>query len=265
MIFESHAHYDDEKYDEDRETLLDSFAENGIETVINVGASLTSCKRTLALIGRYDFLYGALGVHPSETEELNEENFAWLKKAVISHEKVIAVGETGLDYHWEEPAQGLQAQWFERQLQLAGEVGLPVIVHSRDADKDTRDILRANRDGFTGGVIHCYAYSKESAREYLEMGYYLGVGGVVTFKNGKRLKETVEYAPLDRLLLETDSPYLAPEPYRGGRNSSLNLPLIAQEIANIKGVDVEEVLRKTRENARCLFFEKDGPAERRKD
>lgn len=254
MIFESHAHYDDEKYDEDRETLIASFPENGIGTVINVGASLESCRKTLDLIGRYDFFYGALGVHPSETGELNEENFRWLGHAITGNQKVVAVGEIGLDYHWEEPAPAIQAEWFERQLQLAKEVKLPVIIHSRDADKATRELLKAHQNEFTGGVIHCYAYSRESAQEYLAMGYYLGVGGVITFKNGKRLKETVEYTPLDRLLLETDSPYLAPEPYRGQRNSSLNLPLIAQEIAKIKGLDVNEVIETTRENACRLFL-----------
>ncbi len=252
MIFESHAHYDDEVFDEDRDRLLLSLRENGIEYVLNVGSSIENCRRTLALMERYPFVYGAMGVHPSETEELNEEKLAWLKEQCAAP-KVVAVGEIGLDYHWKEPEASVQKLWFERQLALAGEVGLPVIIHSRDAAKDTLDILRANRAEKIGGVIHCFSYTKEIAREYLEMGYYFGIGGVITFKNAKKLKEAVQYIPMDRILLETDSPYLAPEPNRGMRNSSLNLPYVVQEIAALKGISCEEVEKITGDNAKKLF------------
>lgn len=252
MIFESHAHYDDEVFDKDRDQLLSSFRENGIEYVINVGSSIENCRRTLALTERYPFIYGAMGVHPSETEELNEENFAWLKEQCAAP-KVVAVGEIGLDYHWPEPEAAVQKLWFERQLVMAEEVGLPVIIHSRDAAKDTLDILRAHREGKIGGVIHCFSYTKEIAREYLEMGYYFGIGGVITFKNARKLKEAVQYIPTDRILLETDSPYLAPEPNRGQRNSSLNLPYVVREIAAIKGIGCEEVEQITGDNAKRLF------------
>ena len=253
MIFESHAHYDDEVFDEDRKELLASLKEHGIEWVINIGASLQSCKNTLQLMEQYPFIFGAMGVHPSETAELNEENFAWLREQ-CGIDKIVAVGEIGLDYHWNEPEPQIQKLWFERQLELAREVNLPVIIHSRDAAKDTLDIMHTLHAEEMEGVIHCFSYSKEIAREYLEMGYHFGIGGVITFHNAKKLKEAVEYIPMDRILLETDSPYLAPEPYRGKRNSSLNLPYVAQEIAALKGISYEEVVEITAENAKRLFF-----------
>lgn len=259
MIFESHAHYDDEAFDEDRDALLRSFAENGIDMVINIGASLESCRRTLALMEEYSFLYGAIGVHPSETGELTEAGLLWLKER-CALEKVVAVGEIGLDYYWKEPEPPVQKKWFERQLEVAKEVKLPVVIHSRDAARDTLDIMKNSHAETTGGVVHCFSYTKEIAREYLEMGYYFGIGGVVTFANARKLKEAVSYIPLDRILLETDSPYLAPEPNRGKRNSSLNLPYIAKEIAALKGLDYEEVLAVTHENAEKLFRLQGRPA-----
>lgn len=252
MIFESHAHYDDEAFDEDREELLMSFQENGIETVLNVGASLSSCKMTVELMNKYPFIYGAMGVHPSETGELNEESFSWLKEQCEA-DKVVAVGEIGLDYHWPEPFPAVQKLWFERQLEMAREVKLPVIIHSRDAAKDTLDMMQALHAGETGGVIHCYSYTKEIAREYLNMNLYFGIGGVITFHNARKLKEAVEYIPMENILLETDSPYLAPEPNRGKRNSSLNLPYVVQEIAQLKGISYDEVVEITNRNARNLF------------
>lgn len=259
MIFESHAHYDDEAFDEDRDALLRSFAENGIDMVINIGASLESCRRTLALVEKYSFFYGAIGVHPSETEELTETDLLWLKER-CALEKVVAVGEIGLDYYWKEPEPSVQKRWFEKQLEMAKEVKLPVVIHSRDAARDTLDIMKSSHAETTGGVVHCFSYTKEIAREYLEMGYYFGIGGVVTFTNARKLKEAVSYIPLDRILLETDSPYLAPEPNRGKRNSSLYLPYIAKEIAALKELDYEEVLAVTHENAEKLFRLQDRPA-----
>lgn len=252
MIFESHAHYDDDAFDEDREELLHSLQENGIGTVINIGASLSSCRTTLELTKQYDFIYGAIGVHPSETAELNEENFAWLKEA-CTQDKIVAVGEIGLDYYWKEPDPAIQKKWFERQLLLAQEVNLPVVIHSREAAKDTLDMMRALHAEKSGGVVHCYSYSKEMVKDYLDMDYYFGIGGVVTFKNAKKLKEAVEYMPMDKILLETDSPYLAPEPNRGKRNSSLNLPYVAEMIAQIKQMTSEEVIEITERNAKKLF------------
>lgn len=253
MIFESHAHYDDDAFDEDRESLLGSLQQQGIEYVINVGASLASTARAISLAADYDFIYAAAGVHPSDTGELNEENFIWLKDQ-CKKDKVVAVGEIGLDYHYPDTNKPIQQKWFVRQLQLANEVQLPVIIHSRDAAKDTLDIMKGEAPVEKGGVIHCYSYTKELARDFLNMGYYFGIGGVLTFKNAKKLREAVEYIPMDRLLIETDSPYLAPEPYRGKRNCSLYLPYVVDALAEIKGLTPEEVITITRENGLSLFM-----------
>ena len=176
----------------------------------------------------------------------------WLKH-VSGEKKVVAIGEIGLDYYWKEPDPEIQKHWFVRQLQLAREVKLPVIIHSRDAAQDTLDIMKAEKAGEIGGVIHCFSYGTEMAREYLNMGFYLGIGGVVTFNNGRKLKEVVEYMPLDRIVLETDCPYLSPVPNRGKRNSSLNLPYVAEAIGQIKGISPEEVIKITNQNARNLY------------
>lgn len=252
MIFDTHAHYDDDAFDNDRDILLGSLKEGGVEAVVNIGASLQSTKNTLELMGRYPFVYGAVGVHPNETAELDEAGIAWLKEAALTP-KTVAVGEIGLDYFWEEPDHETQKLWFIRQLQLAREVKLPVVIHSRDAAKDTLDIMKAEKAGDLGGVIHCFSYSKELAREYLDMGFYLGIGGVVTFQNAKKLKETVEYTPINKIVLETDCPYLAPVPNRGKRNSSLNLHYVVQEVARLKDISEEEVIRITCENAKKLY------------
>lgn len=253
MIFESHAHYDDEAFNEDRETLLASMQENGIGTIINVGASIASTQSTIALTQQYPFLYGAAGVHPSETAELDEDKLCWLEQQ-CRREKIVAVGEIGLDYHWPEPDRALQKYWFEKQLELAARVNLPLIIHSREAAKDTLDIMKAHHTQDSRGVIHCFSYTKEIAQEYIAMGYYIGIGGVITFSNAKKLKEAAAAIPIEKILLETDCPYLAPVPNRGKRNSSLNLPYVAQEIAQIKGISREEVVSITCENAQRLFL-----------
>ena len=252
MIFETHAHYDDERFEEDREELITSMPERGVGTIINVGASIESTKTTLALSERYEFVYAAVGVHPSDISGLNEETFAWLKEQT-KREKVVAVGEIGLDYYWDEPERSIQKKWFEAQIELARDVKLPIIIHSRDAAKDTYDIMKALHAEEIGGVVHCFSYSKEMARQFLDMGFYIGIGGVVTFKNAKTLKEVAAYTPLDRIVLETDCPYLSPEPNRGKRNSSLNLNYVAEALSQIKGIDKEELIAVTEENARKLY------------
>lgn len=252
MIFDTHAHYDDEAFDEDREELLTSLFTQGIEAVTNVGASIKTSENTLKLVDQYPNVYGAIGVHPSETSELNEEKLNWLKTQ-SAHKKIVAIGEIGLDYYWDEPDREIQKTWFIRQLSLAREVKLPVIIHSRDAAKDTLDIMKAENSKEIGGVIHCFSYEKEMAREYLNMGFYLGIGGVLTFKNARKLKEVVEYMPMEQLVLETDCPYLAPVPNRGKRNSSLNLPYVVKEISAIKGIPEEEIIAITNQNAKKLY------------
>lgn len=252
MIFDTHAHYDDDAFNEDRETLLDSMASHGVGYIVNVSSSVRSISETLGMIKRFPYLMGAIGVHPSEVAELDEETFEWMKKQVHKP-KIVAIGEIGLDYHWHDPAPELQKEWFIRQLQLAKEAELPVIIHSRDAAADTLQIMKEQDAASIGGVVHCFSYGPEMAREYLNMGFYLGIGGVLTFKNGKKLKEVVEMAPMDRIVLETDCPYLSPEPNRGRRNSSLNLPYVVGELARIKGLSPQEVISITEANAKALY------------
>ena len=257
MIFESHAHYDDEAFDPDRRELLEECRAQGIEYIVNVSASLQSVKTTLALADSYDFIYAAAGVHPSEVGELNEESFTWLKEQ-CRHPRTVAVGEIGLDYYWDKENHETQKYWFQRQLELAKELELPIIVHSRDACADTLEEIKKAHTPELRGVIHCFSYAPEIAREYLDMGYYIGVGGVINKKNAKKLKEVVKMLPPERILLETDCPYLAPVPYRGKRNSSLNLPYVAAAVAELKGMETEEVIRITNENARKLYFQGRG-------
>lgn len=251
-IFETHAHYDDKAFESDRKELITSLSEQEIACVVNVGANISSSKRTLELVEEYPFFYGAVGVHPSETAELTEEGMKFLQRAALK-ERIVAIGEIGLDYYWKEPDREIQKIWFVRQLELARKVRLPIIIHSRDAAKDTLEILREQKAEEIGGVIHCFSYSKEVAKECLDMGFYLGIGGVVTFPNAKKLREVVEMVPLERIVLETDCPYLAPVPNRGKRNSSLNLSYVAEEIAKIKNVVYQDVMDITFKNAETLF------------
>ena len=254
MIFETHAHYDDERFDEDREELLLGLPESGIGIVVNCGASAEGNYATLELTQKYSHVYGALGIHPSNIEDLDEAFYEWVQKQALQ-DKIVAIGEIGLDYYWDKElkVQERQRYWFGRQIDLAKELSLPIIVHSRDAAADTMEILKEHHEKELRGVIHCYSYSKEMALEYVKMGYYIGVGGVVTFKNAKKLVETVEAIPLESILLETDCPYMAPEPYRGKRNSSLYLPYVVKKIAEIKGVSEDLVKQVTERNARALF------------
>ena len=232
MIFETHAHYDDEAFDHDRDLLLQNLLSGEICRIINVGASIGSTKASIALAETYENIYAAAGVHPSEIDELNEESFAWLKEQT-AHPNVIAVGEIGME--------------------LARELSLPVIIHSRDAAEDTMRVMKQVHAEDIPGVVHCYSYSPELALEFVKMGYYIGVGGVVTFKNAKKLAETVKRIPLDRILLETDAPYMAPEPFRGKRNDSGKLSFVAEKIAQLKGITRKEAEDAAEQNARKLF------------
>ena len=251
MIFETHAHYDDEQFDLDREELLSSMPEQGVGTIVNVSATYESCRRVVDLVQKYPFMYAAVGIHPDEVGSLNEERFQQMKE-LCKQEKVVAVGEIGLDYYWDNESHDVQKEWFVRQLDLARELNLPVLIHSREAAADTMEIMKEHGQGLRG-VIHCYSYSKEQAKEYVKMGYYIGVGGVVTFKNARKLKETVEEIPLTSIVLETDCPYLAPVPFRGKRNNSSYIKYVAEEIAEIKGISYEAVVEQTEKNARDMY------------
>ena len=251
MIFDTHAHYDDEAFDDDREKLLERMQNRGVEYIVNVGASMSSCKSTIGLVRRFPYVYGALGVHPDEVSELTEEDYQWLKKSIYKP-KIVAVGEIGLDYHWNDNKEQ-QIEWFEKQMDIAREAELPIIIHSRDAANDTYEVMKANKADEIGGVIHCFSYTKEMAEKFLDMGFYLGIGGVVTFKNSKKLREVVEYMPMDRMVIETDCPYLAPHPFRGKLNEPANVVYIAQEIAKLKNMEIEDVARITTFNAKRMF------------
>lgn len=251
-IFDTHTHYDDEAFDEDRETLLDGMNPGGIAKIVNVGASLKSCRKTLELAEKYDFIYCALGIHPSETAELDEENLKWIKE-VCAHPKCVAVGEIGLDYYWKEPDAAVQKKWFVKQMDMARELSMPVVIHSREAAKDTIDLMKSCNAGEMGGVIHCFSYTKETAAIFLDMGFYFGIGGVLTFSNAKKLKEAVEYIPMDRIVLETDCPYLAPVPFRGKRNNSMYIQYVIKTMAEIKGISEEDVRKYAWDNAHKLY------------
>lgn len=252
MIFDTHVHYDDEAFDQDREAVLQKIREDGVGMIADIGADIASSKKAMELSERYDFIYAVVGVHPSEVEPMQPSDIAWLRE-MAKKPKVVAIGEIGLDYHYEEPERELQKKWFKAQLELAKEVKLPVSIHSREAAQDTLTIMQQMDMQETGGVIHCFSYGWEMAKIYLDMGFYLGIGGVVTFKNAKKLKEVVQKASLERIVLETDGPYLAPEPFRGKRNMSSYLTYVAEKIAELKKITPEEVIQITEQNARRLY------------
>ena len=251
MIFDTHAHYDDEAFNEDRDQILSSMKDGGVGCIVNVCASVGGFGGTLELMKAYPFVYGAVGVHPDDAGIMTQDTLDEIRR--LSHmEKMVAIGEIGLDYYWDKENHDLQKEWFIRQLDLARKKEKPVIIHSREAAADTMEIMKEYASGLRG-VIHCYSYSAEMAKEYVKMGYYIGIGGVVTFKNAKKLKQVVQEIPLESIVLETDCPYLAPVPYRGKRNSSLYLPYVAEEIAALKGAAAEDVVLQTEENARKLY------------
>lgn len=251
LIFDSHAHYDDEQFDPDREELLGKrLPEAGVCGILNMGADLQGCRDTVALTEQYDYVYGAVGIHPECAKELPDDWLSLLRE-LLRKEKIVAVGEIGLDYHWLDACpKARQQEVFTAQLELAKELSLPVAVHDREAHADTLELLKRYRPQ---GVVHCFSGSVEMAREVLKLGMYLGIGGVVTFKNARHAVEVAKEIPLDRLLLETDAPYMAPAPYRGKRNDSSLIVYVAKRISELRGEAPEVILRAAAENARRLF------------
>ncbi len=253
-IYDTHAHYDEKVYNEDRESLFESMCAAGVERLNNIAVDLESSRTNDRYTKQYGFIYGTVGVFPSDVEELEDAAAVpELEKLLKANPKLVAVGEIGLDYHYEDTDKALQQKWFAGQMELARRTQRPIVIHSRDAAQDTLALLRENHAEQIGGVMHCYSYSREMARDFLDLGLYFGIGGVLTFKNAKKLKEAVEYLPLSSLVLETDAPYLAPEPFRGKRNCSSYLVYVAEKIAEIKGLTAEAVYEACWDNACRLF------------
>lgn len=252
MIFDSHAHYDDESFDDDRDELIEEqHKKDGVIGILNCGASLKGSRDSVDLANKYNFIYAAVGIHPEEANEFNEDVLKELRE-LTKNERVKAIGEIGLDYYWEEnPSKTIQREVFIRQMQLATELDLPVVIHDREAHGNTLDIIKMFPK--VKGTVHCFSGSVEFAQECLKRGYYIGFTGVVTFKNAKKIIEVVKEVPLERMLVETDCPYMAPVPFRGKRNQSNYISYIIKTISEIKGVSEDEVEEITMKNAKRLF------------
>lgn len=249
MIFDSHAHFDDEAFDEDREEFLLNLPNENICGVINCGCSLKSSKASVELADKYDYIYAAVGIHPHDAENCDDNTIDELRE-LLKNPKAVAVGEIGLDYHYDFSPRDIQKEWFEKQLILAKELDLPVIIHDREAHEDTWNLLKKYQPK---GVVHCFSGSVEMAKDILSLGMYIGLGGAVTFKNAKKPVEVAKYIPLDRLLTETDAPYMTPVPFRGKRNTSALIPYTAQKIAEVRGITQDEVLEAGIKNGEELF------------
>lgn len=248
-IFDTHAHYDDEAFQDDLEGLLSAFPEGGISGVVSCGVNEESSKKNIELAHKYGFIYAAVGYHGLNTEDLTD-NYLEAIKTLAQDKKVVAIGEIGLDYHYEKETKDLQIKIFREQIKLANELNLPVIVHDREAHEDTLNILKELKPK---GVLHCFTGSVETAREILKLGMYIGLGGAVTFKTAVKPVEVAKIVPEDRLVLETDAPYMSPVPFRGKRCTSLLIPYTAQKIADVRSTDVQALLDATDRNARELF------------
>jgi TatD DNase family protein len=253
MLIDTHAHFDAEAFAADRADAIDRARAAGVSHIVNIGFNRETIQSTLALSEQYDFIYAAIGWHPQDAVFLQAGDLAWIE-SLCTHPKVVAIGEIGLDYYWDTSPKDVQQQVFREQIALARRVGKPVVIHNRDAHRDVVDMLRAERADEVGGVMHCFSGSWEIAKECLDLGFYISLGGPVTFKNAKTPKEIAQNVPLERLLIETDAPYLAPHPHRGKRNESAYVSLVAAEIATIRGLDYAEIVQITHENARKLFL-----------
>lgn len=275
-IFDTHAHLCDAAFDEDREAIIADLGTHGVGAFTEIGFDLPSSRAALALAERYPQVYAAVGFHPDHSDHLRDEDVETLRKMVENDQKIVAIGEIGLDYHYTregilrraaasgqevdpeslataDPEPEIQKACFRRMLQLARELGLPINVHSREAAQDTYDLIVEERGYENSGIIHCFGYPVEMAERFVKLGLYVGVGGVVTFKNARKLKEVVERIPIEHIVLETDCPYMAPVPKRGTRNDPRNLPYVVEEIAALRQMDPAEVIRITTENAKRVY------------
>lgn len=252
MLFDSHAHLNDEQYGDDRDEVIRRALEQGVSRILNIGFNRETIETTLSLAEQYGFIYAAVGWHPHDAATMTDEDLKWIR-TLTEHPKVVALGEMGLDYYRNYSPKEVQEEVFRRQIRLAREVGMPIIIHNREADRDVLRVLREEGAEEVGGVMHCFGGDWSMAQECLEMNFLIGLGGPVTFKNAHLPKEIAARVPLDRLLIETDSPYLAPHPHRGKRNESGYVRLVAEKIAELRGISFEEVARKTSANACRLF------------
>ncbi len=252
MLFDSHCHVDDDSYDKDRTELIESLPQKGIDLIMEIGADMDSSRRATVLAKRYPFIYAAVGVHPHDAQDMTEHDIEEL--ALLATEpKVKAIGEIGLDYHYMNTDKTLQKKWFKRQMELTMDLSMPFIIHDRDSHADCLEILRKFDIKRVGGVMHCFSGSVEMAKEVIKMGMVISLGGPVTFKNARHSVDVAREIPLDKILIETDSPYLSPEPLRGKRNSPEYVRYVAEKIAEIKGETFETVAKVTKENAMKLF------------
>lgn len=252
MLFDSHAHLNDAKFQEDREEMIIRAKKDGVSRILNVGYNRQTIEETLQLIDAYDFIYAAIGWHPHEAKDCTDEDLEWIR-SLSAHPKVVALGEMGLDYYWDNSPRDIQKEVFRKQIRMAKELGLPIVIHDRDAHEDVLQILQEENAAEVGGVMHCFGGDEAFLEECLQINFYIGLGGPVTFKNGHLAKKIAQLVPEDRLLIETDCPYLAPHPYRGKRNESSYVRLVAEEIARLRGVSLEEIAQITMENANRLF------------
>jgi len=252
MLFDTHVHLNAEQFNEDLQEVIDRAQAEGVERMVVVGFDRPTITKAIELCETYDFIYASVGWHPVDAIDMKPEDLEWLRE-LSAHPKVVALGEMGLDYHWDKSPKEIQKEVFKKQIQLAREVQLPIIIHNREATSDIVEILKEAGAAEVGGIMHCFSGSVETAKECLDMNFYISLGGPVTFKNAKKPKEVAEAVPLDRLLIETDCPYLAPHPYRGKRNEPAFVKLVAEQIAELKGISYDEVAKATTENANKLF------------
>ncbi|MDQ0273113.1 TatD family hydrolase [Cytobacillus purgationiresistens] len=252
MFFDTHVHLNDQQYNEDLKEVIDRAQTAGISNMVVVGFDRPTINKAMELIEEYDFLYASIGWHPVDAIDMTDEDLGWIE-GLTSHPKVVAIGEMGLDYHWDKSPKDVQKEVFRKQIQLAKKVKLPIVIHNREATADIVEILKDEGAEEVGGIMHCFSGSPEVAKECVDMNFYISLGGPVTFKNAKKPKEVAADIPLEKLLIETDCPYLAPHPYRGKRNEPSYVTLVAEQIAEIKELTVEEVARVTTENAKKLF------------
>ncbi|WP_411348608.1 TatD family hydrolase [Paenibacillus sp. WLX2291] len=252
MLFDTHTHLDSKDFDEDRQEIIQNAYDSGVTRMVNVGFDRETIPTTMKLVEEYDFIYAAVGWHPVEAIMMQPGDLEWIA-SLCSHEKVVAIGEIGLDYHWDKSPKDVQHRVLREQIGLARDIHMPIVIHNRDAHEDIVRILREEKASEVGGIMHSFSGSWETAKMCLDMGFHLSFGGPITFKNAKQPKEVLKQVPMDRLLLETDSPYLTPHPYRGKRNNSGYVRLVAEAAAELKDVSLEEISEITTKNALALF------------